>query len=1383
MSYLSWNCQGLGSDLTIRSLRGIIKSNRPAIVFLMETKTKHNRLKKCSQDLGFSESFGVDSLGQAGGLCLWWDNSVEVQVLAFSKNLIDTEITEKGGGKRRRISWIYGTPNREEKNDFWSWIGNSLQPGSIPWMCIGDFNELIWEFEKKGGRAFNLNSRRYLQEFMNQKKLLDLGFQGQAFTWRGRRAEGVLIQERLDRGLINYRWQEAWPCSVAIHLPAVGSDHCPILILTEGRQEKVTRPFKFEAYWVTDPECREVIHRSWNMHNGGGSVSCWNKKQRRCRYDLRKWSRGKFSNARLKIDTLNAELEVLQRDWEENVGRIERVKLELNETWGQEEKFWKQRSRITWLKEGDSNTAFFHHSTLQRRRRNRVSKIKGVNGLWGEGDSQVRKAFEDYFKDIFSAGRRRDLGDSLAFITPVITGQMNISLCRPVSDEEIKEAAFQLGANKAPGPDGFSGVFYHHYWDIIREDLSRMVKAFFHEEFSVHGLNMTEIALIPKVPNPEAVTQFRPIALCNFTYKIISKILANRLKPLLAVIISPQQSAFIPGRQIQDNILLAHEAFHALKLRKKTKIYEMGVKLDMNKAYDRIEWDFLKQVLEKMGFDEMWVRLVMRCITSVRLTVLLNGQSGNSFKPSRGLRQGDPISPYLFILVSDVLSTMLNKAVERGFVHGFRFSRDGPSLSHLFFADDSILFLKATERNCRAVASLLTSYCQASGQVINYDKSSVFFSPNTPQQLRERVGHILQVNSTENPGKYLGLPTMWGRSKREAMNFVKERIMGKVEGWKQKLLTQAGREVLIKAVAQAIPTYPMTVLLFPGGLCRELDGILAKFWWGGNEDKDELHWISWVELGMPKLEGGMGFRNLYDFNLALLAKQSWRLLTEPNSFWGLIMKSRYFPSCDFLKARKGARASWAWASLLEGRKVVNRGSKWQILNGTKVRIWADKWLPLSPDGKLNPIQGALVDEDAVVSDLIDPITRSWDLSSLNGKILDKDARWIRALPVGGGCEPDRLVWPFNRTGAYSVKSGYNLIHPSSYTTLKYMRASGSHCVSKKVWKLIWCSILTPKIKHFMWRAIKGCLPTKALLFRRHLGFSPLCPVCEKEPETIEHLFFYCHWTSKVWFGSLLGYRVDLQCITTFDDWLLGVTGQLDKETLRWVLIHISYLCWGIWRSRCNYIFEGKQVCPSQTIAWSRCLAVELLEVVDLNGDVVGDPPLPEVTSIPRWLSPSYPFLKLNVDATWDRKTSIAGLGAVIRDQHGNFIRGAGKVRLASSPIEAEAFAAVHGLMVASHLGPVQLECESDSRELIQSVKGITQNCRWSIYPILAALKEKCGLFGSCSWKWIPRMANRAADAAAKEAKRKMCDEVWISRPPSSLVFVLQNDGLPCPPLG
>ncbi|XP_020412307.1 uncharacterized protein LOC109947167 [Prunus persica] len=142
---------------------------------------------------------------------------------------------------------------------------------------------------------------------------------------------------------------------------------------------------------------------------------------------------------------------------------------------------------------------------------------------------------------------------------------------------------------------------------------------------------------------------------------------------------------------------------------------------------------------------------------------------------------------------------------------------------------------------------------------------------------------------------------------------------------------------------------------------------------------------------MPKLEGGMGFRNLHDFNLALLAKQSWRLLTEQNSFWALIMKSRYFPSCNFLKASKGACASWAWASMLEGREVIIRGSQWKILNGTRVKLWIDKWFPVSLDDMLHPINDELVDENAFVSEIINPITKSWDLSNLNGRISDQDA--------------------------------------------------------------------------------------------------------------------------------------------------------------------------------------------------------------------------------------------------------------------------------------------------------------------------------------------------------------------------------------------------------
>ncbi|CAB4262919.1 unnamed protein product [Prunus armeniaca] len=278
-------------------------------------------------------------------------------------------------------------------------------------------------------------------------------------------------------------------------------------------------------------------------------------------------------------------------------------------------------------------------------------------------EHHVRSIIEDYFKNLFTSERPRDWGDILAFVPAVISDDINASLLAPISNEEIRITVFQMVALKSPGPDGFSGIFYQKYWSIVGNDVCRLVKNFFSNTMSMETLNRTEIALIPKVPHPEWVTQFRPISLCNYSYKIISKILANRLQPFLDKFISPQQCAFIPGRQIQDNVLVAHEAFHSLKIRRKTKIFEMGLKLDMSKAYDRIEWDFVQAVLLKMSFARQWVGWVMRCLSSVEFAVIVNGKVGSYFNLTRGLRQGDPLSPYLFLIISYVLSSMINQAV------------------------------------------------------------------------------------------------------------------------------------------------------------------------------------------------------------------------------------------------------------------------------------------------------------------------------------------------------------------------------------------------------------------------------------------------------------------------------------------------------------------------------------------------------------------------------------------------------------------------------------------------------------------------------------------------------------------------------------------------
>lgn len=191
-----------------------------------------------------------------------------------------------------------------------------------------------------------------------------------------------------------------------------------------------------------------------------------------------------------------------------------------------------------------------------------------------------------------------------------------------------------------------------------------------------------------------------PISLCNYSYKVLSKVMANCLKPFLSALISPTQNAFVVGRQIQDNIGIAYEICYFLKLRKTKRKFELGSKLDMHKAYDHVEGDFLLVVMEKIGFDYRWRNLIMGCFSSMNLAILLNGQPGSKFAHSRGLCQGDPLSPYLFFMVSEVLSLLIQQASDRKRIEGVQMNPNGPVISHIFFADDTLIFFKAKKENC-----------------------------------------------------------------------------------------------------------------------------------------------------------------------------------------------------------------------------------------------------------------------------------------------------------------------------------------------------------------------------------------------------------------------------------------------------------------------------------------------------------------------------------------------------------------------------------------------------------------------------------------------------------------------------------------------------------
>ncbi|XP_070664438.1 uncharacterized protein [Malus domestica] len=220
---------------------------------------------------------------------------------------------------------------------------------------------------------------------------------------------GELVEERLDRGLINKKWQDLWPNSTAIHGTVLGSDHCPVIIKTELDGKKGRKLFRFEAFWAKEDDCRKLVENCWARPNCGDVQRRWVKKIYDCRSLLIKWSRNKFKKKRrLQIEELLGQLGELQMNWSTNVSEIKEKSKLIDTMWAQEESFWHQRSRVKWLWEGDANTKFFHQSTLQRRGRNMILKLKDGEDSWVENPTQIRKLVDNHFLNVFKSGGPRD---------------------------------------------------------------------------------------------------------------------------------------------------------------------------------------------------------------------------------------------------------------------------------------------------------------------------------------------------------------------------------------------------------------------------------------------------------------------------------------------------------------------------------------------------------------------------------------------------------------------------------------------------------------------------------------------------------------------------------------------------------------------------------------------------------------------------------------------------------------------------------------------------------------------------------------------------------------------------------------------------------------
>lgn len=359
----------------------------------------------------------------------------------------------------------------------------------------------------------------------------------------------------------------------------------------------------------------------------------------------------------------------------------------------------------------------------------------------------------------------------------------------------------------------------------------------------------------------------------------------------------------------------------------------------------------------------------MSCISSVSYSYLLDDSAYGNVKPSRGIRQGDPLSPCIFILCGEVLSGLCRKAHSSGHMTRLRVATGSPGVNHLLFADGTMFFLQTDMSSCATLSNILRKYETASGQMINMAKSSISFSSKTPQETRQRVHSYLGIEKEGGVRKYLGLPEHFGRKKRDLFTSIVERIRRRANSWSSRRLTKAGQLVMLKSVLSAIPTYAMTCFPLPISVCKRIQSALTRFWWDACEGKKKMCWVSWDRITKPKVLGRLGVRDIQLFNTALLAEQAWHIVTKPEGLLARVLLGKYCKAAPFLTVQPTKDCSHGWRSIVAGRDLLKLKLGAVIGNGETIRVWKNQWLstdtPMTPCG---PVPEKF--QDLVVADLL-----------------------------------------------------------------------------------------------------------------------------------------------------------------------------------------------------------------------------------------------------------------------------------------------------------------------------------------------------------------------------------------------------------------------------
>lgn len=1189
MNAISWNCRGLSSNSSplhsfIKNLTTILALD---FLFLSETKCNVSQLIPFVSRLGFKNFTGSDAEGSKGGLFLCWSDKLKVLVLHNSKNVIACSVIFPNGYECR-VGFVYGSPVLDSRSIVWAEIQNLMNTQLADCVLIGDFNQVDSKHQKLGGNSKLLRAQDFINWKLNNN-LFDIPYKGVSFTWTNNRQGNDLILERLDRGFCNLNWKDEFPDATITNLPIFLSDHSPILLQTHPIHTKKARPYKLESWCLQMEEIKNTMKRIWNLQIQGSSAFILQRKlefflqdARTFCLDFKKentldWQffhhKAAYNQANIQTVTQGAQVmlesqklrEILQIKWE----------------------YWKQRSKSKWDTLGDSSTSFFFRSVKSRSIRNEIRMIKNDEEEWISNQSDLKQVFTKYFKDIFIPTQDRspiNSNDALFSNLPTLNDTHIEILNTPFSKEEIKAAAFSPKPFKSPGPDGFPPIFFQENWDSVGDNIYEIMQSFTSTNHLLKESNKTYICLIPKTKNPTSPSQFRPISLCNSSYKIISKTLVNRLKRIIGDLVGNFQNAFVPGRQLADNCLIAHEVLNWVKKQKKGTLFTGIMKVDLSKAYDRIRWDFVEAVLVKMNFPEKWIKWILQCIsTDFSYSILINGEPTPFFNPKAGLRQGDPLSSYIFILCMEALSTTLTKAQETKDIHGIKIARSAPSLTHLFFADDALFFFKGIPKVCWKLKEILSDFCEKSGELINYEKSSLMFSPNTPRRFSSLMRKPLRMKTTNSLGTYLGSDPDINGAKLTKFAGLVEKVNNRIASWKFINLSPPGKLILINAILSALSSHILAIYKIPKAITKKIDSTLLRFWWSTNKEKKPIYWRKRTILEKHKFEGGLSLRNMEAANDSLLINQAWRIHHSKNSVIHRLYQAKYKtdPLTAGIKNRIPTTASYAFRSMCNATSKASSHFKHQVGDGTKTRIFEDWWVG---DSKITHQQNSSnnLPQGAKVEDLI--LNGNWNATTVWNNFSREEARNILAINLPSTPLPDSFSWSQRKNGVYTARSGY-------WALLTINNSQIPRAIHDSFSYHLWHLNIFPKWKMFMWKIVNKVIPSAENLSKRKILVPTECHFCKTNYETTEHLFRDCQYSRKIW-STTMGIKSTSSPCIPLDRWVKNFMSLLkdrDKEedSLGYCPGTSKFIgtLWAIWLHRNEIAFRTSNPNPNRIMSF------------------------------------------------------------------------------------------------------------------------------------------------------------------------------------------------------